>query len=93
MDGNRCPFKTEWEDEDILSDKPDQRKTADEIAKAMSSLVSFLNFEAEEASIFQSQQLPTLDTSVWWDGSQPHYVFYEKPRSPTKSFKQTQLCL
>ena len=44
--GNGFAFSSEWEEVDRLSDKPDQLRTVEEIAKAMSSLVKFLSFEA-----------------------------------------------
>ena len=41
--GNGFDFSTEWEELDRLPDKSDQLRTAEEIAKAMSSLVKFLS--------------------------------------------------
>ena len=44
--GNGFAYSSEWEEVDRLSDKPDQLRTVEEIAKAMSSLVKYLSFEA-----------------------------------------------
>ena len=32
--------------------------------------------------MFESQKLPTLDTSIWWDGDKFQDMFYEKPTVP-----------
>ena len=58
-----------------MSGESDQLRTAKEVAKAMSSLVKDLGFEPEEASLFPDGNLPTLDTSVWWDGSRFLHMF------------------
>ena len=32
--------------------------------------------------MFDSQKLPTLDKSIWWDGESFQHMFYEKPTVP-----------
>ena len=77
--GVKFQWKAEWQAEDLRSGKTDLARTTEEIAKAMSSLVNYLVFEGEEAGMFVSQKLPTLDTNIWWDGKSLKYEFYEKP--------------
>ena len=63
-----------------------------EVAKAMSSLVQYLKFEGEDAEMFSSNELPTLDTSIWWTGERLMFRFFEKPTVPNRVLqKQTAL--
>ena len=82
--GGKFEWKAEWQAEDLESGKTDLARTTDEVAKAMSSLVSYLVFEGEHAGMFESQKLPTLDTSIWWNGSKLCFEFYEKPMCPNR---------
>ena len=50
-----------------------------ELTKAMSSLVTYIEFEGEEPGMFPGDKLPTLDTAIWWNGSCFMYEFWEKP--------------
>ena len=34
--------------------------------------------------MFAGEKLPTLDTSIWWDGSRLVYEFFEKPTVPNR---------
>ena len=77
-------WRLEWEEDDLSSGKTDLARTTEEVTKAMSSLVSYLVFEGEEAGMFSSGKLPTLDTSIWWNGSQLKFEFYEKPMCPNR---------
>ena len=77
--GMEFEFRDEWMTEDLNSEVSDLRRTSIEVSKAMSSLVSYLVFEYEDAEMFKSNKLPTLDTSLWWDGSKILHEFYEKP--------------
>ena len=45
----------------------------------MNSMVGFLRFTGEEASMFEDNVLPTLDTALWVEGDVIKYRFYEKP--------------
>ena len=55
-----------------------------EVAKAISSLISYIMFEGEESEMFSSNELPTLDTSTWWNGVKLMHRFYEKPTVPNR---------
>ena len=61
---NRCPIK----------------RTTEELTKAMTSLVSFLDFTGEDTTMFPTNKLPTLDTEIWEEkDSKVKFSFYEKP--------------
>ena len=45
----------------------------------MCSLVPFLRFTGEDASMFLNNRLPTLDTEIWMEKGQVLHAFYEKP--------------
>ena len=77
-DTDQFKFKDLWYAEDINSGKTDQERTTCELVKAMSSLVSYLEFEGEEGGMFPEGKLPTLDTKLWWDGVSVKYEFFEK---------------
>ena len=81
-DCDRFKFSENWRSEDIASGKSDQARTTEELIKAMSHLVNFLEFEGEESGMFQDSKLPTLDTNIWWDGKSIKYEFYEKKMCP-----------
>ena len=81
--GEMFEWKLEWEKDDLSSGKTDLARTTEEVAKAMSSLVKYLVFEGEEAGMFSSGKLPTLDTNIWWNGTQLKFEFFEKPMCPT----------
>ena len=90
--GESFEFSEEWKLEDLESDISDVRRTCIEVAKAMSSLVQYLKFEGEDAEMFSSNELPTLDTSIWWTGEKLMFRFYEKPTVPNRVLqKQTAL--
>ena len=55
------------------------QRTTRELTKAMTSIVSFLEFTGEDQSMFDSQRLPTLDTEIWDHKGEIKYSFYEKP--------------
>ena len=82
--GEHFEFKEEWKDADLLSSISDQSRTTEELAKAMSSLIPFLKFEGEEAGQFLSNKLPTLDTSIWWNGKKLEFEFFEKSTCPNR---------
>ena len=85
-------FKKEWEDHDLASYTSDQIRTTNEICKAMSSLVPYLKFEGEVGEMFPNSQLPTLDTTIWWEGSEFLYKFFEKKTVPNRVLqRQTAL--
>ena len=65
-------------------DLTDQQRTLRELTKARSALVSYIQFEGEESSMFVSNKLPTLDTNLWWNESCVMYDFYEKPTCPNR---------
>ena len=71
-------FTEGWRQEDLNSGVCDAARTTRELVKAMNSLVSFLQFEGEDASMFSSKKLPTLDTQLWVDqtGRQIRFEFY-----------------
>ena len=73
-----------WEKEDLQSGLSDTHRTMKELTSAMSSLVSFIQFEGEEPGMFPGNKLPTLDTAVWWNGKTLMYEFYEKPTVPNR---------
>ena len=79
--GENFVYSTEAEAEDIARGDTDQKRTTDELVKAMDSLVSYLKFEGEESGMFPSKRLPTLDTELWYDCEKNEilYSFYEKP--------------
>ena len=81
---NKFEFKEEWKQEDLNSSDSDQHRTMRELTKAMSSLVSFLQFEGEESGMYTDCKLPTLDTSIWFENNRFKYEFYEKPTCPNK---------
>ena len=55
------------------------QRTTREVTKAMCAMVDFLKFTGEDCSMFTDQTLPTLDTSLWIEGRQVKYKFFEKP--------------
>ena len=77
-------FSKVWEVEDLNSGLSDCHRTMREITKAMSSIISFIQFEGEEPGMFPESKLPTLDTSVWWNGLSLSYEFFEKPTVPNR---------
>jgi len=48
-----------------MSGLTDHERTTRELLSVMSSLIEFLEFEAEEAGMFSNFRLPTLDTEIW----------------------------
>ena len=82
--GNTFEFQQEWKEEDLQSGVSDVRRTCMEVAKAMSSLISYIQFEGEDCEMFPSNELPTLDTSIWWNGVKLMHRFYEKPTVPNR---------
>ena len=82
--GREFEFRYEWEIEDVNSEFSDQYRTTMELTKAMSSLVPYLKFEGEEASMFLDKKLPTLYKAVWWEDRQLMFEFYEKEMCPNK---------
>ena len=76
-DGFEFVFSEEWEKMDFESGLSDQKRTTNELCKAMSSLVPYLQFEGEIGEMFCDQRLPTLDTSVWWDGEKFMFSFFK----------------
>ena len=60
--------------------KTDQERTTKELVAAMSSLVSFLQFEGEESGMFPNDRLPTLDAELWVceETNLVKYSFFEK---------------
>ena len=79
---NGCKFEFSWErrKSDLKCALSDQQRTTIEITKAMTSIVSFLNFTGEDCSMFQNCRLPTLDCEVWFEDGKIQYSFYEKPQ-------------
>ena len=69
---------------DFESGISDQSRTTREVVKAMSSLVKYLVFEGEDHEMFVDARLPTLDTSLWWNGEQVMYSFFEKKTCPNR---------
>ena len=59
-------FKFDWvrREEDRSGDMSDEERTTDEIVKAMCSLVPFLEFTGESASMFSNRRLPTIDVEI-----------------------------
>ena len=55
------------------------QRTTREFTKAMCDMTNFLTFTGEDCSMFVDEALPTLDTSLWWEGRQVKFRFYEKP--------------
>ena len=74
-EGSRCKFAGVSDHEKDMSDA---HYTTTELAKAMSSLVTFLNFTGEDESQFPGERLPTLDTELWMENKQIMYSFFEK---------------
>ena len=62
----------------------DSHRTMREITNAMSSILYFIQFEGEDPGMFVGDKLPTLDTSIWWNGLSLVYEFFEKPTVPNK---------
>jgi len=81
---NEFKFSEAWEIEDLNSDVTDSSRTMTELTKAMSSLISYIEFEGEEPGMFPGNKLPTLDTAIWWNGSCFMYEFWEKPTVPNR---------
>ena len=81
---DKFQFSEMWEKEDLQSGLSDTHRTMKELTSAMSSLVSFIQFEGEEPGMFPGNKLPTLDTAVWWNGKTLMYEFYEKPTVPNR---------
>ena len=77
-------FDEAWQQEDLNSDVSDSYRTMTELTKAMSSLISYIEFEGEEPGMFTDNKLPTLDTAIWWNGSCFLYEFWEKPTVPNR---------
>ena len=79
-------YKDEWYEDDITSGLTDQARTTRELVKAMSDIVQFLQFEGEEAGMFENYRLPTLDAELWvceTTGLVKH-SFFEKETCPNK---------
>ena len=57
-----------------------------ELVKAMNSLIDFIQFEGEDASMFGNSRLPTLDLEMWWceQNEQVKFAFFEKTTCPNK---------
>ena len=87
--GVEFQFKPEWEIEDLESGVSDQHRTTLELTKAMSSLVCYLKFEGEEAGMFSSNKLPTLDTAIWWENNQIMHEVFEKDMCPNKVLQKS----
>ena len=83
-DGCEFKFSEERKAKDLQSGISDLKRTTDEMVKAMSSLVDFLQFEGENQEMFEDLKLPTLDTAIWVDGLSVKYQFYEKPMCPNR---------
>ena len=84
-DGFNFTFSKQWEEDDINSNKSDTERTTEELAKAMSSIVWFLEFEGEHKDMFPNKRLPTLDTELWIDESGAvKYSFFEKTMCPNR---------
>ena len=83
-DGAEFSYSEERKAADLDSGVSDVKRTTDEVVKAMSSLVSFLQFEGEHQEMFADCKLPTLDTSLWVDGLTVNYQFFEKPMCPNR---------
>ena len=82
---NGCfQFSTTWLEEDLLSGLTDEQRTTRELVAAMDSLLDFIQFEGEEASMFSDSRLPTLDTAIWVCEltGKIKFSFYEKPTCP-----------
>ena len=77
-------FSSTWQSEDLNSDVTDSHRTMLEVTKAMSSLISYIQFEGEEPGMFCDSKLPTLDTAIWWNGESFMYEFWEKPTVPNR---------
>ena len=77
-----------WErrkmDLDLDTQATGKERTTEEIKKAMCSLVHFLEFTGESASMFTNQRFPTLDVELWWEGGKEMHSFYEKPQVPNR---------
>ena len=73
-------FCKQKQKEDLESGISPQSRTVKEVVAAMSSLVSFLQFEGEESNMFQNLRLPTLDTEIWFDSESNSvcHSFFEK---------------
>ena len=50
----------------------------------MCSLVPFLEFTGESASMFSNRRLPTLDVEIWWESGEVSYSFFKKPEVPNR---------
>ena len=87
-------FREVWAQEDRESDVSDQQRTSTELVAAMSSLVTYLDFESENPEMFDKRRLPTLDTEIWYDEKQNKvkFSFFEKTTCPNRVLqKQTAL--
>ena len=62
------------------------------MTRAMCSLVEFLEFTGEEASMFENNMLPMLDVEIWYEREEVKFSFYEKPQVPNRVLqKETAL--
>ena len=75
---NGVKFEFNGVEEDDIA-MADTHYTTTELAKAMCSLVTFLNFTGEDESQFPGKRLPTLDTELWMENGQILHSFFEKP--------------
>ena len=62
-------------------------RTREELTKAMCSLVYFLKFTGEDATMFPNHRLPTLDTEMWVSGYEIRFSFFEKPTVPNRTLQ------
>ena len=65
-----------------MSGSSSTRRTADEMVKSMSSIISpMLSFTTEIGEDFPEGKLPTLDWKIWISEGRIWYKFFEKPMS------------
>ena len=83
-----CPDKEKL---DLESDISPQNRTMKEFVAAMSSLVSYLQFEGEESGMFRNDRLPTLDTEIWYDNesNMVMHSFFEKEMVPNRVLQKS----
>ena len=86
---NSFRYSREFEAEDRTSGLTDEQRTAREVTSAMCSLLPFLRFTSEEASMFKCGTLPTLDVRIWKENGTILHSFYEKPTVGNRMLQKT----
>ena len=74
--GKKFVYSKQQADKDDMEGVTFVQRSTREFTKAMCDMTDFLTFTGEDSSMFLEEALPTLDTSLWWEGGQVKFRFY-----------------